>query len=192
LGTYVRREVTNFTRKQQTPQFGKILIWELARGDLVFTVPKTRPRTLAAEDEMAAAAPTPVPTPVPTPAPAVGPSKPPANISAGAAAAEQGKKVIVQPKVTETPNGVRLTITASDTLNDYSAYRSGDRYFVVLPNADASAVRKIADGQGFTDAKVERRGRDVVLSFRLRPGMTARVNQRFNHLDVVLSPKQNP
>jgi hypothetical protein len=45
LGIYVRKEVTNFTKAAQTPQYGKIFEWELARGDLVFALSRA-PRPL--------------------------------------------------------------------------------------------------------------------------------------------------
>src|SRR3954464_11808036 len=39
----------------------------------------------------------------------------------------------------ETSSGSRVTIKSDDPLNDYSAYRSGDRFYVVLPKSAAGA-----------------------------------------------------
>ena len=99
-----------------------------------------------------------------------------------------------KPKAKLTPlassdagQGSRVTITSTDALNNYSAYRSGDRFYVSIPNADAGAVRDSVRGKGFSDTKVQKRGDEVVLSFKLQPGASARVNQRFNRLDVVFT-----
>ena len=90
-------------------------------------------------------------------------------------------------RTSETSQGSRLTITSTNALSDYSAYRSGDKFYVVIPNADANAVRGGARGRGFEGADVQKRGNDVVLSFKLKPGSKPRVNQRFNQLDVVFA-----
>ncbi|MCA1591468.1 MAG: HEAT repeat domain-containing protein, partial [Acidobacteria bacterium] len=71
-------------------------------------------------------------------------------------------------------------------MNDYSAYRSGDRFYVVLPKADADALPKGGGGRGYSDMQVQRRGNgDVVLSYKVQPGSKPRVEQKFNRLDVV-------
>ncbi len=86
----------------------------------------------------------------------------------------------------DTPEGSRVTVTADAPLNDYAAYRSGNRFYVVVPNAATSSGGAGGlSGRGFEDARVERRGNDLSYSFRLQPGARARVNQRFNRLDVV-------
>src|SRR4051812_24430240 len=55
---------------------------------------------------------------------------------------QQGRssRRVIVGRGSETPNGSRTTITADDSLNDYSAYRSGDRFVVVLPKSAAGAV----------------------------------------------------
>jgi HEAT repeat protein len=86
-------------------------------------------------------------------------------------------------RTSEGPQGSRVTITSDGELNDYSAYRSGDRFIVIIPQAqggDSSGAR----GRGFEGAQVSRRGNDLVYTFKLAPGASARVNQRFNRLDV--------
>jgi hypothetical protein len=77
-----------------------------------------------------------------------------------------------------------MTITSDNPLNDYSAYRSGDRFYVELPNANADTVAREA-GRGFSDMQVQRRGKSVVLSYRVQPGAKPRVEQKFNRLEVV-------
>ncbi len=83
----------------------------------------------------------------------------------------------------DAPGGSKVTITSDGVLNDYSAYRSGDRFYVVIPQASAKGVGGVR-GRGFEGAQVQRRGQDVVLSFKLQPGASARVDQRFNRLVV--------
>ena len=56
-----------------------------------------------------------------------------------ASGGEQKKRVFVG-RGSETRQGSRVTITADDTLKDYSAYRSGDRFYVVLPKSAAGAA----------------------------------------------------
>lgn len=42
LAKYLKREVTNFSKRSQTPQFGKIQNYNLSRGDFVFVSPLTQ------------------------------------------------------------------------------------------------------------------------------------------------------
>ncbi|HZI18581.1 MAG TPA: HEAT repeat domain-containing protein [Pyrinomonadaceae bacterium] len=97
---------------------------------------------------------------------------------------EQPKRVVVSGS-SDTAQGTRQTIKSDNPLNDYSAYRSGDRFYVVLPKSDASTVARGSSGKGFSDMQVQQRGDDVVLSYRLRSGAKPRVEQKFNRLDVV-------
>jgi HEAT repeat protein len=96
----------------------------------------------------------------------------------------QSKRVIVG-RGSESRQGSRVTITADDSLKDYSAYRSGDRFYVVLPKSAAGAAGRGGSGRGYTDMQVQQRGDSVVLSYRVQPGAKPRVEQKFNRLDVV-------
>src|SRR5919107_548350 len=93
-------------------------------------------------------------------------------------------KRVVGVRSSDTGKGSRVTITADDSLKDYSAYRSGDRFYVVLPKAAAGA-RGGGSGRGYSDMQVQQRGDSVVLSYRVQPGAKPRVEQKFNRLDVV-------
>jgi HEAT repeat protein len=86
-------------------------------------------------------------------------------------------------KSADAGQGSRVTITSDGELNDYSAYRSGDRFIVVIPQAQGGEGGGVK-GRGFEGAQVSRRGNDLVYTFKLEPGATAKVNQRFNRLDV--------
>src|SRR5437764_6695542 len=85
----------------------------------------------------------------------------------------------------DTAQGSRVTIKSDNPLNDYSAYRSGDRFYVVLPRAAAGSVARGGAGRGYSDMQVQQRGDSVVLSYRVQPGAKPRVEQKFNRLDVV-------
>lgn len=100
------------------------------------------------------------------------------------------KSKLTPLRTAETEKGSQLTITSTSPLNDYSAYRIGDRFYVHIPNADAAAVKSGMSGRGFADARVQRRGDDVVLSFRVQEGAKPRVSQRFNKLDVIFATQE--
>jgi hypothetical protein len=102
------------------------------------------------------------------------------------AAAAQNKS-ITPLRASETPDGSRITITSDGALNDYSAYRSGDRFYVEIPSAEAPRLLSNLRGRGFDDVRVQKRGNNVILSFRLLAGAAARVNQKFNRLEIIIT-----
>ncbi len=110
-----------------------------------------------------------------------------ANANTQTAQTKPQKKNITPLKSGDTSDGSRITITSDAPLNDYSAYRSGDRYYVVIPEANAPRAQGGLRGRGFEDVQVQKRGNDAILSFKLQPGTNARVSQRFNRLDVELT-----
>lgn len=97
------------------------------------------------------------------------------------------KKRLAPLRSSDAAEGSRVTITSDGVLNQYSAYRSGDRFYVVIPKADSPGMQSSMRGRGYEDVKVQRKGDDTVLSFRLQPGAKARVEQKFNKLDVVIN-----
>ena len=110
-----------------------------------------------------------------------------AKPSAPAAEAPRPKR-LAPLRASETAGGARISITADAALDDYAAYREGERFLVRLPQASlAAAQRELAAVAGVTDLRVEQHGADVLVSFRLSPGTTARVKQNFNRLDVLLT-----
>ncbi|HLL77482.1 MAG TPA: HEAT repeat domain-containing protein [Pyrinomonadaceae bacterium] len=110
----------------------------------------------------------------------------PDNSNAG----RERTKRVTPLRTSDTSQGSRVTITSDGELNDYSAYRSGDRFIVVIPQAEGGGGG--AKGRGFEGAQVSRRGKDLVYTFKLEPGASARVNQRFNRLDVQFTTPQTP
>src|SRR5205085_3572593 len=99
------------------------------------------------------------------------------------APAKPRNKNIARMSSSDAPGGSKVTITSDGVLNDYSAYRSGDRFYVVIPQANAGRIGGVR-GRGFEGTQVKRRGQDVIMSFKLQPGASARVDQRFNQLVV--------
>ena len=89
-------------------------------------------------------------------------------------------------RASDSPDGSRVSVSSDQSLNNYEAYRRGDRFYVRIPAADvprAEATR----GRGFADVKAQRSGDSTVVSFRLQPGATAHVEQRSNRLEVVFT-----
>jgi hypothetical protein len=110
-------------------------------------------------------------------------TKPPAQTNANGSGKRQHVATL---RSSDSPEGSRVALSSDQSLNDYEAYRRGDRFYVKIPAADmprAEAVR----GRGFADVKTQRNGDSTVVSFRLQPGATARVEQRSNRLDVVFT-----
>jgi len=83
--------------------------------------------------------------------------------------------------------GSRVTVVSDSSLNDYEAFRRGDRFYVKIPTADLSAAVPHFRADGFEDVQVQKVGDSQIVSFKLQPGATARVDQRGNRLDVVFS-----
>lgn len=86
----------------------------------------------------------------------------------------------------DSGEGSRVSISSDQSLNDYEAYRRGDRFYVRIPAADVPRAEAIR-GRGFGDVTAQRSGNSTLLSFRLQPGATAHVEQHGNRLEVVIS-----
>jgi len=83
--------------------------------------------------------------------------------------------------------GSRVTMVADSPLNDYEAFRRGDRFYVRIPLADFMSGLPQFRGDGFESVQVQKSGDSLIVSFKLQPGATARINQYGNRLDVVFS-----
>lgn len=97
-----------------------------------------------------------------------------------------GRPKVTTMRASDSSEGSRVAVTADQSLNEYEAYRRGDRFYIKIPPADvprAEAVR----GRAFSDVKVQRGGDSTIVSFRLQPGATARVEPHGNKLDVVFT-----
>src|SRR6185295_13167562 len=102
--------------------------------------------------------------------------------------AQIGKpKRITSIQASDTPQGARVTIVADLALSDYEAFRRGDRFYVKVPSSDLATGQPRLRANGFDEVQVQRTGDSVVLSFKLQTGVTARVDQHLNRLDVVFT-----
>lgn len=112
--------------------------------------------------------------------------------SSGAGQQQTRRKNIASVRSLDTSDGSRVTITSDVPLNDYEAYWGGDRFFVIIPNAEITyqnvqTLQASLRGRGFQDARIERKGNDLVFSFRMQYGFRARPEQKFNRLDIILT-----
>jgi hypothetical protein len=103
------------------------------------------------------------------------------------AAQSRNQKRITSLLVGEASEGSRVTVVSDAALNDYEAFRRGDRFYVRIPLADFGAGQPGFRGDGFEDVQVQKVGDSVVISFKLQPGATARVDQRSNRLEVIFT-----
>jgi hypothetical protein len=83
--------------------------------------------------------------------------------------------------------GSRVTVVSDSPLIDYEAFRRGDRFHVKLPLTDLSSAAPRFRADGFEDVQAQKVGDSLIVSFKLQPGATARVDQHGNRLDVVFS-----
>ncbi|HYX27510.1 MAG TPA: HEAT repeat domain-containing protein [Pyrinomonadaceae bacterium] len=86
----------------------------------------------------------------------------------------------------DSTEGSRVSIVSDQSLNDYEAYRRGDRFYVKIPATDMPRAQAMR-GRGFTDVTAQRSGDYTLLSFRLIPGATAHVEQHGNRLEIVIA-----
>jgi hypothetical protein len=100
--------------------------------------------------------------------------------------AGSSKSHVATLRASDSPDGSRVSLSSDQSLNNYEAYRRGDRFYVRIPGADMPRAESIR-GRGFSDVKVQRSGDSTVVSFRLQPGATAHVEQRSNRLEVVFT-----
>jgi hypothetical protein len=105
---------------------------------------------------------------------------------------QNGRKSIASVRSVDTPDGSRVTITSDVPLNDYEAYWGGDRFFVIIPNAEITyqnvqTLQASLRGRGFQDVRIERKGNDLIFSFRMQPGLRARPEQKFNRLEIIFT-----
>jgi hypothetical protein len=104
-----------------------------------------------------------------------------------AASQVRENKQITAIQLRGAAEGSRVTVVSDAPLIDYKAFRRGDRFYVKISLADLTAPAPHFRADGFEDIQVQKVGDSQIVSFKLQPGATARVDQRGNHLDVVFS-----
>lgn len=101
--------------------------------------------------------------------------------------AQQNAKRVTGLQVSDGSEGARVTINSDAAMNDYEAFRRGDRFYVRIPLAEFVSGKPGFHGDGFEDVQVQKVGDSVVVSFKLQPGASARVDQRANQLIVIFT-----
>jgi len=87
-------------------------------------------------------------------------------------------------RVSDSPEGSRVVLTADQSLNSYEAYRRGDRFYIEIPLSYVPHPETV-QGRAFTDVKVERFKQVTILSFGLPRGGMARVEEWSDRLEIV-------
>ena len=108
-------------------------------------------------------------------------------VTAPGSAQLKTQKRVTSLQLTGAAQGSRVTIVSDSALSDYQAFRRGDKFYVQIPLAYFSSSLPHFRGDGFEDVQVQKVGGSLIVSFRLQPGATARVDQRSNRLDVTFS-----
>src|SRR5687768_12477026 len=66
-------------------------------------------------------------------------------------AQKSSQKRITSVQIGELAGGSRVSVFSDSALNDYEAFRRGDRFYVRIPLADFVAARPTFRGDGFDD-----------------------------------------
>jgi hypothetical protein len=97
------------------------------------------------------------------------------------------QKHVTSLQLGQAAEGARVTVISDGTLNDYEAFRRGDRFYVKIPQAEFAFSQPNFHGDGFDDVQVQKVGDSVVVSFKLQPGASAHVEEHSNRLDVIFN-----
>ncbi|MGI8835225.1 MAG: hypothetical protein ACR2H4_01135 [Pyrinomonadaceae bacterium] len=99
----------------------------------------------------------------------------------------KAQKQVTSLQLGQAAEGARVTIISDEALNDYEGFRRGDRFYVRIPQAAFSFSQPTFHGDGFDDVQVQKVGDSVVVSFKLQPGASARVDEHSNRLEVIFT-----
>lgn len=102
------------------------------------------------------------------------------------AAQLRNQKRFISLQLGDAAEGSRVTIASDAALSDYEAFRRGDRFYVKIALGDFTSLPQLR-ADGFEDVQVQRVGDGILVSFKLQPGATARVEQNSNRLHVIFS-----
>jgi len=84
----------------------------------------------------------------------------------------------------------RISVIADTLASDYTAYSSGNRFYIVIPNSAASRYnQEKGSAAEVFDLQIQQRGADTVISARKSLGVHARVEQSFNRIEAVFVRK---
>jgi hypothetical protein len=83
--------------------------------------------------------------------------------------------------------GSTVHVVSDTSVSDYEAYTRGGRFYVKIPAADLPTARGSLLGRGFDDVQIQRYGDGIIISFRLLPGTSARVQQSSDRLNIIFT-----
>lgn len=86
-----------------------------------------------------------------------------------------------------TPKGERLVVDAGCAIADYSYYAQGSRFYLVIQRGRLDAFQNALRARLLGDARVERRGADLILSFAIPEGTLVQVAEGPFGLDLLFS-----
>ncbi|HLL15403.1 MAG TPA: hypothetical protein VK388_10085 [Pyrinomonadaceae bacterium] len=99
--------------------------------------------------------------------------------------AARPRKRLVPVRVSDTAEGSRVLIASDASLDDYSSYFDGGRFYVLIPKADVTGIMPDEfKGRGFASARFDQSGGDALLSFEVQAGTRPRLSQKFNRLEI--------
>jgi len=90
----------------------------------------------------------------------------------------------------DTARGLSVTVSAERSLSDYVSYRSGKHLVIIIPQANATAMRWTLSGRGLVDVHIEQRGDDAALLFNIPPDLEPRIQQQLNRLEIFFGPSE--
>src|SRR6185503_18693092 len=71
-----------------------------------------------------------------------------------------------------------VAITANVPIDDAVSYRSGEKFVVVIPQAVLAGASSDMVSREFSSFQIDQRGDDLAVSFKLKLGTVARLEQR--------------
>lgn len=80
-----------------------------------------------------------------------------------------------------------VAITANVPIDDAVSYRSGEKFVVVIPQAVLAGASSDMVSREFSSFQIDQRGDDLAVSFKLKLGTVARLEQRGAGVSVVFS-----
>ena len=99
----------------------------------------------------------------------------------------KGLKRVTSLQLGQAAGGARVSVISDGALNDYEAFRRGDRFYVKIPQAEFTFSQPSFRGDGFDDVQIQKVGDSVIVSFKLQPGASAHVEERSNRLEVIFN-----
>jgi len=100
------------------------------------------------------------------------------------------KRLLTSIETSETADGLKISISASTPITDAISYRSADRFVIVIPQADVSALQ--LDIREVNNFQMDKRDEDVALSFRLDAATNAELAREDGRLVINLHKNGQP